>query len=81
MTRQSLFTDYPADTSREASETLLDTPDLRLERIVSFGQATPRGEWDDQPRDEWVLLLRGHAGVRFEGEPEPRSLRPGDYLH
>ena len=53
---------------------------MRLERIVSHGQATPPGEWFDRDRDDWVVLLRGGAGLLFEGESESQVLRPGDYL-
>ena len=59
---------------------LLATGNFRLERIVSNGQATPPGEWYDQDTHEWVALLSGGAGLRFEDEAEPRVLRPGDYL-
>lgn len=55
-------------------------PGARLERIVSRGQATPDGEWYDQDANEWVVLLRGAAALRFEDEPEPRVLGPGDWL-
>ena len=47
----------PLDT--ELFEALLDRPGVRLERIVSTGQTTPDGDWDDQTADEWVVLLRG----------------------
>ena len=59
---------------------LLETPALRLERIISTGHATAAGRWYDQDRDEWVAVLRGSAGLRFEGEAEARVLRPGDHL-
>jgi cupin 2 domain-containing protein len=59
---------------------LVTTPNMRIERIVSTGQATPAGEWLDQERAEWVILLRGAAGLRFEGEADTRILKPGDYL-
>ncbi|MHB8801619.1 MAG: cupin domain-containing protein, partial [Rhodocyclaceae bacterium] len=52
----------------------------RIERIVSTGQASPEGFWYDQPRDEWVLLLSGSAGLRFADEADVRELRPGDWL-
>lgn len=78
MERRNLLADLPADRSREAFEALLETPALRLERIVSYGQATPPGQWYDQPTDEWVLLLSGSAMLHFEGEPEPMLLQPGD---
>lgn len=35
---------------------------LLVERIVSWGHVTPEGQWYDQEKDEWVLLLEGAAG-------------------
>ncbi|HNK03134.1 MAG TPA: cupin, partial [Accumulibacter sp.] len=43
---------------------LLQRPGLRIERIVSTGQASPAGFWYDQDEDEWILLLAGEAGLR-----------------
>ena len=77
---ENLFTDLPIDRSQETFENLLEQPNLRLERIVSFGQATPTGEWYDQDRDEWLVMLKGKAGLLFEGETDVRVLEPGDYL-
>jgi len=57
---------------------LLSRPGLRIERIVSRGQASLPGFWYDQPQGEWVLVLQGEARLAFEGEPESRLLRPGD---
>jgi cupin 2 domain-containing protein len=65
---------------REISTLLLERPSLRIERIVSTGQATPEGEWYDEDTDEWVLLLAGSARLRMEGEDEDRDLVPGDWL-
>ena len=42
----------------------------RVERIVSRGHASPEGFWFDQEQDEFVLLVRGRAGLRFEGREE-----------
>jgi cupin 2 domain-containing protein len=53
---------------------------IRIERIVSTGQASPPGFWYDQPWTEWVLLLTGAAGLLFKDEPAPRQLKAGDYL-
>ena len=63
----------------EVFDELLRGGSFRLERIVSKGQATPAGSWYDQPHDEWVLLLCGRALLRFEGESQPRELKPGAY--
>ena len=59
---------------------LLQRPGLRIERIVSTGQASPAGFWYDQDEDEWILLLAGEAGLRFADESTPRHLRAGDFL-
>lgn len=70
----------PPDTAEEVFTEILRTQDLLLERIVSTGQATPAGEWYDQERDEWVVLLTGRAVLLFEGDPAPVELLPGDHL-
>ncbi|WP_395666161.1 cupin domain-containing protein [Methylocella sp.] len=59
---------------------LVARPGLRIERIVSHGQATPEGEWLEEPYAEWAVLLCGRAGLRFEGADEPLALKPGDHL-
>lgn len=66
--------------SEEITEVILITESFRLERIVSTGQATPAGRWYDQETDEWVLLLTGEAGLRFENDFQAITMKPGDYL-
>ena len=70
----------PLDDTDEQFTTLLSEPGLRVERIVSTGQASPPGFWYDQAEDEWVLLIAGEALLRFADEAEPRRLRPGDHV-
>ena len=77
----NLFADIPARLTREEITTLLSTPALRLERIVSCGQASPPGFWYDQPQAEWVIVLAGSARLRFADEADDRSLQAGDYVH
>ncbi len=75
----NLFTPIPKTIPEELFDTLLETEHCKLERILSLGQATPPGQWYDQAWGEWVLLLRGRAGLRFAGE-EIQALGSGDYL-
>lgn len=65
----------------EVVEALIETGKFRLERIVSKGQQTPPGEWYDQDRAEWVVMLTGNAHLRFEDTEELVKLAPGDFLN
>ena len=65
----------------EILEELLATDSVKIERIVSTGQTTPPGEWYDQEKDEWVVLLSGHARLLYESDRRMVELRPGDYVH
>jgi cupin 2 domain-containing protein len=76
----NLFAALPDAGAAEAVETLLRHPPLRIERIVSHGQASPEGFWYDQEEGEWVALLAGAAALRFADEAEPRRLLPGDVI-
>ena len=69
-----------AGATEEVITEILVRPDLKIERIVSTGQASPPGFWYDQPWDEWVIVLAGAARLHFDGEPEDRQLGSGDYL-
>ena len=76
----NIFASVPAHSDEEQTVTLAETPGVRIERIVSTGQASPAGFWYDQDQAEWVILLRGAAGLLIEGEAETRRLGPGDWV-
>jgi cupin 2 domain-containing protein len=60
-----LFQDIPAQLPEEVTECLLTSGKLRIERIVSRGHCSEKDVWYDQDQDEWVIVLRGEARVRF----------------
>ena len=76
----NLLSPLPDAETAERMDALLTRPGLRIERIVSRGQASPSGFWYDQPEAEWVMVLAGAARLRFEDESEARILGPGDCL-
>lgn len=76
----NLLTGIPPELPEELVQILGSSPGVRIERIVSRGHASPEGCWYDQDWDEFVLLVKGRAGLRFEGESEVKELVPGDYL-
>jgi len=77
----NIFSKVPYFMQGEISETLLKSEHFELERIISSGQATLPGEWFDQNTNEWVILLSGSAGLRFDDEEEACVMYPGDYVH
>ena len=77
---RNLLRELPPAGATEAVETLAEGGRFRLERIVSAGHASPPGEWYNQAAAEWVVLLTGSAGLRFEDEAEARTLAPGDWV-
>lgn len=76
---RNLFQALPDASREEVFDALAGTDGVMIERIVSQGQVTPEGEWYDQPRHEWVMLLQGAARLRF-ADGEEVELRPGDAL-
>jgi cupin 2 domain-containing protein len=76
----NLLRDLPDASAAEITDALVARPGLRIERITSFGQASPPGFWYDQDEAEWVLLLAGAARLRFADELEARRLGPGDWV-
>ena len=77
---ENLFTDMPAGLPDEFVQVLLSGPGLRIERIVSLGHASTEGFWYDQETGEWVLVLKGAARLRFEGQ-EPIELQSGSFVN
>jgi len=75
---ENIFNRIPASLPVELIETLAVSPDVRIERIVSAGHASPEGFWYDQEQDEWVLLVSGSAVLAFEDKLV--ELKPGDHL-
>lgn len=77
----NVFAGLDRASAAERIEPLVTASAVRIERIVSTGQASPPGFWYDQDWDEWVVVLCGAAGLLIEGEAKPRVLGPGDSLY
>jgi cupin 2 domain-containing protein len=77
----NLLANIPTALTEEVVQVLVESPGVRIERIVSRGQTTASGNWYDQPDQEWVLLLQGAARLRFADQDESIEMGPGDYVH
>ena len=76
----NLLNALPEVTTAEVSEAVVTGQGVRLERIVSLGQASPEGFWYDQVDAEWVMVLCGKARLAIAGEHQERELGPGDAI-
>ncbi|KAA9356451.1 cupin domain-containing protein [Larkinella humicola] len=81
MNMGNLFAAIPDSLPDELFEELMAEKGIKIERIVSKGQASPDGFWYDQPENEWVLVVRGAARLRIEGVDEPIELTAGTYIN
>ena len=64
----NLLAALPQELSDELFTTLLESKNLRIERIISHGHASPDGFWYDQDHNEWVMMLKGAARLMFEDD-------------
>ena len=75
----NLFEDVPTQLPSELIEVLAEGESVRIERIVSTGHSTDPDNWYDQEQDEWVVVLKGEAKLRFD-DGELVTMTPGDHL-
>ncbi len=76
----NIFSKIPIYIPNEIFEDVVVGPKCRVERIISKRHSTAKGTWLCQDRNEWVMLLKGSAGLAFEDVGEPVVLQPGDYV-
>lgn len=75
----NIFDVPPRLPNQELLETLVSAHNILIERIISTGQTTPPGEWYDQDRDEWVLLVQGEASLAYV-DGSQKKLIAGNYI-
>lgn len=78
----NLLHDVPVHAEGEVFTDLLTwqaTGSVRIERIVSNGQASPPGFWYYSADDEWVLVISGSAEVEID-DGTVHTLGAGDWL-
>ncbi len=77
---KNIFADIPADLISEFVETICDSPNLRIERIVSRGHKSEHGFWYDQKDNEWIIVIKGEAEIVFDSGHRVH-LTAGAYLN
>ncbi len=79
MTLKNIFANIPKQFDNELFDELLQSENIRIERIVSKGHTSPRSGWYDQHDDEWVLVLKGEATIQFESHQV--KLQAGSFIN
>ena len=80
MHKENFFQNIPKSLPNELFEVIQQTEQLKIERIVSDGHASPAQGWYDQSEHEWVMVLQGEGVIEFE-TGEVMTLSVGDYLN
>jgi cupin 2 domain-containing protein len=80
MNSANVFLSIPDHLPDELVDLLAANGQVRIERIVSRGHASPPDFWYDQQQDEFVLLLQGQAELELLDPQERLFLQAGDYL-
>jgi cupin 2 domain-containing protein len=77
---KNLFDAMPADCADEVFDPLVDSGQVKIERIVSRGHTSPASGWYDQPANEWVMVVAGAARLGFD-DGSTVELRAGDFVN
>ena len=78
---KNIFSDIQKHVPDEILENILQTDQFKIERIISRGHSTADGKWYDQDKNEWVMVLKGSAGLLFEGNDKAVIMKTGDYIN
>ena len=60
----NLLDDSGGKSKAEAFDEVMSSQSAKIERIVATRQTTPIGQWYEQPRNEWVVVIAGEARLR-----------------
>ncbi len=76
----SFLENIPKDSKEEVFETIVKNDNVKIERIVSYGQTSADNFWYDQKEDEFVLVLEGDATIEYDNGSSFKLSR-GDSLY
>lgn len=76
----NFLNDIPISSQDEIFQTVLQNENIKIERIISYGQISPKGFWYDQEEDEFLLILDGDATIEYD-DGNTYDLIKGDSLY
>jgi len=76
---ENIFKDIKIDKENEQFFELIKKDDVRIEKIVSNGQVSPKDFWYSQDENEFVIVLKGESILEFEDKEF--TLKEGDFIN
>lgn len=80
-TMKNIFENIPGKIPNEIFEEIVSSKNIKIQRIISKGHLSPQNFWYEQEENEWVILIKGKAGLRFFDGNELIELNAGDYIN
>ncbi len=80
MKLKNIFESIPDNLDEEIFELLVQSENVKIERIISKGHTSPESGWYDQEQNEWVIVLKGEAIISFENGKEV-NLKAGSHIN
>ncbi len=79
----NIFDEIPVDKKNEKFFEILQSKNVKIEKIVSNGQISPENFWYDQEENEFIIILKGEAVLQIVENQKIKSinLKEGDYLN
>jgi cupin 2 domain-containing protein len=81
MKKKNIAADIPENIPVEIFEVIISSDKIRIERIITKGQSSPENFWYDQDENEFVIVTKGKAKLKFEDEDGSVELNEGDYIN
>ncbi|MCK9161820.1 MAG: cupin domain-containing protein [Arcobacteraceae bacterium] len=78
MKKYNIFDSIVVDKKEERFFEIFKNDLIKIEKIVSNGQSSPKDFWYIQEDNEFVILLKGFAIIEFEDKD--MELNEGDYI-
>ena len=72
--KENIFSKIPKDIPEELFEKIVESKDVKIERIISRGHTTKEGKWYNQDKNEFVIVLKGYAVIEYKDIVKDKSL-------
>lgn len=76
---KNFFDNIPSESKEEIFQTIFSSDNIKIEKIISYGNYSPKNFWYDQSKNEFVLILEGSAIIKYDDE-KIFNMKKGDYL-